>query len=127
MKKERMAEALAFHAQGLIGRQDNVEAVTLTDEEHSRLAPLFELAGCLKQSMPPVKPSAPFVRSLGEELVEHARHRVALAKRLRRGLLIGAAAFGSLLSVASVVGAIALVITRYRARAQARAMHAPTG
>ncbi len=127
MKKERMAEALAFHAEGLIGQRDDAEAVTLADDEHTRLAPLFELAGRLKQSMQPVKPSATFVRTLGEELVERARRRIALTKRVRRGLLISAAALGSVLSVASVVGAIALVITRNRARAQARAMHASTG
>jgi len=142
MNEKRMAKVLATHAEaggGVIGQQENMlgvqeinglKAVNLTDEEHSRLAPLFQLTERLQQSMQPVKPSAAFARSLGKELVDYAKRQIMLTKRVRRAMLIGAAALGSLLSIASVVGAIVFVIARLRARAQARAIgsqHAPAG
>ena len=76
----------------------------------------------LQQSIRPVQPSTRFVRSLGKELVNSAQRQVVLAQRTRRGVLIGAAAVGSLVSIASIVGAIVYVISRSRARHQA---HAP--
>jgi hypothetical protein len=127
MNEERTAKVLATHADGLIGRREAIQRINMTDEERSRLAPLFQLAERLQQSMQPVKPSAAFAHSLGKELVDNAKRQIALTKRLRRATLIGAAALGSLLSIASVVGAIVFVIARSRARAQARAIHAPTG
>jgi hypothetical protein len=127
MDEKRLAEVSAAHAEGLIGYPEAMQQIHITDEEHSRLAALFELAERLQQSMQPVQPSAAFVRSLGQELVASAKRQITLTKRLRRGALIGAAALGSLLSIASVVGAIVFVVARLRARAQTRAMHAPTG
>lgn len=128
MNEEHVTEALAAYTEGLIGGSNVVSPVHRTDGEHSRLAPLFQLAERLQQSMRPVQPSAAFVRSLGKELVDNARRRIALTKRLRRTALIGAAALGSLLSIASVVGAIVFVVARLRARAQeTRAIQAPTG
>jgi hypothetical protein len=123
MNEERVAEVLAAHADATIGRGKGVQKINLTDEERRRLAPLFQLTEQLQQSMKPIKPSAAFVRSLGKELTVHAERQITLAKRLRRAILIGAAALGSLLSIASVVGAIVLLIARLRAKAQARALH----
>jgi uncharacterized protein YaaW (UPF0174 family) len=80
-----------------------------------------QLAEQLQQSMPPVRPSAAFVHSLGKELAHSAKHQVAVARRMRRGVLIGAATVGSLVSIASVVGAIIYVISRLRARPHAHA------
>jgi hypothetical protein len=74
-----------------------------------------------------VEPSAAFVRSLGKELVDSAKRQITLKKRVRRAVVIGAATLGSLVSIASVVGAIIFVIARLRARAQARTLQAPTG
>jgi len=127
MDEKRAAEVLAAHADGLIGRARGVLQGDVTDDERGRLAPLFQLAERLQQNMQPVRPSAAFVRSLGKELANSARHQVVLAKRARRGVLIGAAAVGSLVSVASVVGAVVFVVARLRARAQARTVHAPMG
>jgi hypothetical protein len=127
MDERRLAEVSAAHAEGLIGYPEAMQQIHITDEEHNRLAPLFELAERLQQSMQPVQPSAAFVCSLGKELVASAKRQITLTKRLRRGALIGAAALGSLLSIASVVGAIVFVVARLRARAQTRAVHAPTG
>ena len=126
MNKRQIAKVLAAHADELIGRPESMHQIGVTDEERNRLAPLFQLAEQLHESLQPVQPSAAFVRSLGRELVDSAKRQVALRKRLRRVMVFGAAAVGSLVSVASVVGAIVFVIARLRARAQARALQAPT-
>jgi len=128
MTEEHVTEVLAAYTEGLIEQSETALLFNVTEEEHNRLAPLFQLAERLQQSMRPVQPSAAFVRTLGRELVDNARRRIMVTKRLRRAALIGAAALGSLLSIASVVGAIVLVVARLRARAQAtRAIQAPTG
>jgi len=127
MNEERMTEVLAAHADGLTGSPAAIQQVHMTNEERSRLAPLFELAERLQHSMPPVQPSAAFVQNLGKDLIDKARRQIALTKRVRRITLIGAAALGSLLSIASVVGAIVFVVARLRARAQARTLRAPAG
>lgn len=127
MNKKRMTEVLAAHADGLTGRPEAIQRLNVTSEERSRLIPLFQLAEQLQQSMRSVQPSVAFVRSLGKELVDNARHQIAFTKRLRRAVMIGAAALGSLVSVASVIGAIVFIVARLRARAQARALQAPAG
>ena len=127
MNEKRIVNVLAAHAEELTGRPESMQQIGVTDEERNRLAPLFQLAEQLHKNMQPVQPSAAFVRSLGRELVDSAKRQVALKKRLRRVMVIGAAAVGSLVSIASVVGAILFVIARLRARAQARALQAPTG
>lgn len=127
MNEERLDEVLAAHTEELIGQPARPQPIHMTEEERDELVPLFHLAERLQQVMQPVQPSANFVHSLGQELVDNARRQIALTKRFRRAVLIGAAALGSLLSVASVVGAIVFVVVRLRARGQARAVHAPTG
>jgi hypothetical protein len=127
MDERHVVQMLAAHAEGLINRRENMQQIKMMDEEHSRIGPLFQLAERLQQSMQPVQPSATFMRSLGQELVDNAQRQIMLTKRLRRAMLIGAAALGSLLSIASVVGAIVLVITWLRGRAQAQTIHTPTG
>lgn len=127
MNKNRVVQVLAAHAEELTGRPESMHQIGITDKERNRLAPLFQLAEQLHKSMQPVQPSAAFVRNLGKELVDSAKRQVALKKRLRRVAVIGAAAVGSLVSIASVVGAIVFVIARLRARAQARVLQAPTG
>jgi hypothetical protein len=127
MNRKRAAEILAAHAEGLIGHPKVMRQIDATDGEYTRLAPLLQLSERLQQDMQPVQPSAAFVRSLGQELVENAKRQITLTKRLRRTVLIGAAALGSLLSIASVAGAIVFVVARLRARARAQAAHASTG
>ncbi|MBL7063211.1 MAG: hypothetical protein ISS49_03245 [Anaerolineae bacterium] len=123
MNKRRMAEVLAAHAEGLTGGAQVMQRLNVTADERDRLSSLFQLAERLQQSMQPAVPSAAFVRSLGRELVDNARHQIAPAKRPRRAVVIGAAVLGSLVSIASVVGAIVFVVSRSRARA--RTLHAP--
>jgi hypothetical protein len=127
MNDEHVAEVLVAHTERLIDQPEAIQEIHMTEEERGRLAPLFQLAERLQQSMQPIQPSAAFVRGLGKELVNSARRRIALTRRLRRAALIGAAALGSLLSIASVVGAIVFLVARLRARAQAQAIRAPTG
>ena len=123
MNKRRTAEVLAAHAEGLIGGAQVMQRLDVTAEERDHLFPLFQLAEQLQQGMQPVQPSAAFVRSLGRELVDNASSQTALAKRPRRAVVIGAAVMGSLVSIASVVGAVVFVVSRSRARA--RTLHAP--
>lgn len=127
MENKRVVELISAHADGLTGRPGATQQITMTDEEHRQMTPLFQLAEQLHQAMQPVQPSAAFVHSLGKELVDNARRQAALSRRLRRAVLIGAAAVGSLLSIASVVGAIIFVIVRWRERAHASTAQAPTG
>lgn len=85
-------------------KKEQPEALTAhMPEKEPRLQALAEMTERLRRAMIPVEPSTAFVRSLGQELVEAARRRQAAARRLRRGLIIGAAALGSALSVAGVV------------------------
>lgn len=117
--ERRADEVLAAHAETLIGRQEAMEQIHVTDSEHAQLASLFDLAKHLQASMPPVRPPSGFVHSLSRELARSAQHQIAAAKRLRRGILIAAAAAGSLISIASIVGAIILLVSHLRARARA--------
>ncbi len=126
MNKKRVSQALSAHANGLAGRPGTVQQMNLTNAERAQLTPLFQLAERLHQNMQPVQPSATFVRSLGQELVNNAKHQVVLTKRMRKSVLIGAAAVGSLVSIASLVGAIVYVIVRWRERAHTQTIQAPT-
>jgi hypothetical protein len=127
MDDKRAVEVLSAHAEQLLGRPQAMRQASPTSEEISQLTPLFQMAEQVYGTLQPVRPSAAFVRSLGQELVDGAKRQVALTKRLRRTVLIGAAAVGSLLSIASVIGAIVFVIVRLRERAQARALQATPG
>jgi hypothetical protein len=117
--ERRADEVLAAHAEALIGHQEAMEQIHVTDSEQAQLASLFDLAKHLQESMPPVRPPSGFVHSLSRELSRSAQHQIAAAKRLRRRILIAAAAVGSLISIASIVGAIILVVSHLRARSRA--------
>jgi hypothetical protein len=121
MNEERAEEILAAHAEALLGRPEDLSQALVTDKEQQELAPLFTLAEQINQSMPPVQPSAAFVHSLGKELAGSAKRQIAASRRMRRGVLIGAATIGSLVSIASIVGAIVYVVSRFRARSHAHA------
>jgi hypothetical protein len=121
MNEERTDEILAAHAEALLGRPESLSQAHVTDEEQDELAALLTLAEQLRESMPPVQPQAAFVHSLGKELAGSAQHQIAASQRMRRGVLIGAATVGSLVSIASLVGAIIYVISRFRARSHAQA------
>lgn len=123
----RVRELLQAHAERLNEQSGTVQQIPMTDKERNHLDPLYRLAERLHHNMQPVQPSPAFVRRLHQEVLEGAESRIALTKRLRRTVLFAAAGLGSLLSIASVVGAIMFLVARQRAREQARAVHAPTG
>lgn len=121
-----MVKLLAAHGDGLLGRRGTPVALGETDQERDEMMPLYQLAERLQRSAQPVQPAPSFVRSLKRELVDQARRQVVATRRARRSLLIGAAALGSVLSVASVVGAIVFLVPRLRARSHGRVVPAPT-
>lgn len=81
------------------------------EEQETTLA---QISDRLRRCFVPVEPPPAFVRSLKMELVQAARQRQERARRLRRILLVGAAVFGS---VASVAGVTTFLLLRRRARA----------
>ena len=117
--ERRVDDVLAAHAEALIGHREAMEEIHVTDSERAQLASLFDLAEHLQESMPPVRPPSGFVHSLSRELARSAQHQIEAARRLRRGILIAAAAVGSIISIASIVGAIILLVSRIRARSRA--------
>jgi len=125
MIEQRVVELLAAHGDSLVGRPQALRRANPSPQEREQLAQFFMLAENLKESMPPVAPSPAFVDSLRRELVASSGVYVKRAKRTRRSVLIGAAAVGSVLSIASVVTAIVLMVSRARSRSGARAMPAP--
>lgn len=114
MDEERMAEALSAYVDGLSEHY----GVELSVKDREQMAPLFRLADRLQRTMRPMEPSQPFVRSLRDELEKEAQRQIVLRKRKRRFAMIGAAAVGSVVSVASLVGAIVVLVRWLRTRTQ---------
>jgi hypothetical protein len=80
-------------------------------------ATLSDMSQLLSRALRPVQPNPAFVASLHNEIVDAARH-VEASGRSRRTAIIAAAAVGSLISVASVAGAVAYLVNRRRAQVQ---------
>jgi len=118
---ERMlTEILAAHADHLVrGEAKEAQYLTLFPDYREELAPLLELAQQVRETLAPrgaglasVHPSEAFRRRLRQELLTTARQRVAVPlptdrSRWRQPWVIGAAARGSVISLASAVGVIA--------------------
>jgi hypothetical protein len=126
MSEQLVVELLAVHADRLSSPTSAVEIVDadLSADEQDELASLVQLAEQLKCSMPRVRPSPAFVHTLGEELVASASAQSTRDEHKRRSVLIGAAAVGSVVSIASIVGAIVYFVSRTRNQSHA---HAPSG
>jgi len=116
MDEKKLVEALSAYTDNLTRSSDAPLPPALTDEERKELTPLFRLSQRLQQNMQLVHPSPSFVHSLRDELVKESRRRIALRERIRRIVMIGAAALGSILSIVSVVGGIVLLVKWLRAR-----------
>jgi hypothetical protein len=86
---------------------------TIDREERQALA---EMSERLRLALRPVQPSAAFVQSLRSELVAQLRTQPKAQNTARRTALVAAAAVGSLISVASVVGAVVYLVSRHRAQ-----------
>jgi hypothetical protein len=116
-REERIIDLLADQADRLNGLPGGGSEPT--PAERASVGPLMELAGQVKRAMEAVEPSPSFVRSLGRELVAESRRQQAMARRLRRGMVLGAAALGSAISVAGVV---TLIVRRKRTQVQPQAI-----
>jgi hypothetical protein len=108
----RTIQALVNHADKMSGRP--TADIALSAEERAELHPLMTIAEQLKETMVPIEPPAAFVLSLGQELREAALQQKKNARQFRRSIFIGAAALGSVISVAGVV---TLIVRRRRGAA----------
>jgi hypothetical protein len=124
MREERVREALAAHLDGqrteLPAEWGGGPGDDLTDEERAELGSLIYIARELEGRMQPVHPSPAFVRSLGAELVEEAGRQMVKRERRHRLAVISAALAGAVVSIASVVGGVVLLIKWLRTRTGAR-------
>jgi hypothetical protein len=117
MKRSEVREILATHADQLIG----LRAVpSRTPTRNDQVGALLDLAEQLQAILVPVEPSANFRRRLqGELLLETQRRQIEPAPNLfqqhRKGILIGAAAVGSVASVMGVIIAFVLHLRHGRA------------
>ena len=127
MSDNVVVEVLAAHADHMIsdeaGGAGSKDYLDLFPDYRAELKPLLGIAERVKATLVPVTPSPAFETGLKQDLVAAAiqrakekeeRKRVSFLRR--RGVLIGAAAVGSVLSVAGIVAALLL-----RQRAIARA------
>lgn len=126
MNDDRMSEVLSAHAEELMGNPGPTEEAGVSEEERRELASLLQTAALLHQSMIPMHPSTAFVHTLRTELVQEARRQITRTSRLRRGMMIGTAVVGSIVSVASVVAAVVLLVGRLHTHHRAQAAPAPT-
>ena len=124
MSDNVVVEVLAAHADHLMDDgPESEDYLNLFPAYRAELTPLLEIAERVKAALVPVTPSPAFEAGLKQDLLEAAiqraeekeeKKRVSFLRR--RGVLIGAAAVGSALSVAGIIAALLL-----RQRAMARA------
>jgi hypothetical protein len=110
MDTRKVRELLASHADQLVA----VEATPLPGmTRHDRVQGLLDLAEQVQGILVPVEPDTHFRRRLHGDLILEAQRRQAqpapsLFQQHRKGILIGAAAIGSVASVCGVVIAFVL-------------------
>ena len=122
MADRELIEILATHADKLnAGVNEEAEYLAALPEHQDTLQPLLALARKVKDALATVEPDAAFCESLRLSLLATARQRsvsrpslqaegatksqrpVLLFRRHRKEILIGAAALGSVVSVAGIV------------------------
>lgn len=123
MNRSTIREILATHADELIGLQTK-KRVGLT--RNDQVQSLLDLAEQLQGVLVPVEPKVNFRRRLHGDLILEAQQlqvepEPSMFRQHRKGILIGAAAVGS---VASVVGVIVAFVWRLR---HGRAAHTTAG
>ena len=123
MNRREIREILAMQADELIGLRPRQKGrITRDDQVQS----LLDLAEQLQGILVPVEPRTDYRRRLQGELLLEGQRREAEPgpnrfRQHRKGILIGAAAVGS---VASVVGVVVAFVWRLR---HGRAAHTATG
>lgn len=124
MNKGDVIEVLAAHADQL--NNPNVKTGNLT--RNDQVQGLLDLAEQLQGILVPVEPSTHWRRRLHGDLILEAQRREAVAPNLfqqhRKGIIIGAAAVGSVASVLGVIGVVIAFVLRNR---HGRATHIATG
>ncbi|HIC94073.1 MAG TPA: hypothetical protein EYP09_07475 [Anaerolineae bacterium] len=123
MDDKVLIEILASHADQLIKGRRRGDYLAVFPDRREELEPLLAVAEKVKEALVPVEPAPAFRRRLRKDLLAAAHQRLArqpadrgFALGSRRGLLLGAAALGS---AVSVVGVIA-----YLVRSRAKIQHA---
>lgn len=122
MEDKVLVEIVSAHADQLReGRGKEGDYLAMFPDYREELKSLLETAEKVKEVLEPVEPAPAFRQSLHRDLLAAGRWRLArevpqLAKSHRKQILIGAAAVGSVVSLA---GAIAYFIhSRATAKAQ---------
>lgn len=123
MDTKQVRELLAAHADHLVGLEPEPSFGLSRNEQ---VQGLLDLAEHLQGILVPVAPDTHFRRRLHGELILEAQRRQeepegGLLQQHRKGILIGAAAVGS---VASVLGVVIAFVLRHRHRG---ATHIATG
>jgi hypothetical protein len=113
MDKSQVSEILAAHADWLV---DPTAGASPPFTRNDRVQGLLDLAEQLQGILVPVEPDSRFRRRLHGDLILEGQHRQAepevnLFRQHRKGILIGAAAIGS---VVSVVGVAIAFFLRHR-------------
>jgi hypothetical protein len=123
MHEDVIADILAAHADHLVRNQSrNEDYLSLLCDYRAELVPLLQIAERVRAKLVPVAPSPAFEAGLRQDLLAAARQRTEEPRvpfLRRKGIIIGAAAVGSVLSVAGIVAALL-----WRQRSIARAPHA---
>lgn len=113
MEDKVLAEILSAHADQLKkSRGKGSDYLAMFPDYQEELRPLLETAEKVKEVLKPVEPAPVFCQSLYEDLLAVGRRKPAeealqLARSHKKQILIGAAALGSVVSVA---GALAYLI-----------------
>ena len=113
MKPRVMAELITQYIDRILaGRDDTAAYLSLFQSHRRELAPLFQVVRLLRTVLVKAEPSPVFVESLGlglrlaaqQAVLEHGHEQRAWAlPASRRNVVLGAAALGSLASVAAIV------------------------
>lgn len=127
MNEERIGSLLLDHADALVSGSVNHLADGIGEGARQAVDPLLRTAQSVYQTLRPVRPSPAFVRSLARELSRTAEKRLKRSTRVRRTLVIVAAVVGSVLSAASLLAGLIILIGRIRSRAHDRAPRAVAG
>jgi len=121
MKKSLITRLLRIRGNTSATAHQGAVEVPLAEREGLDAGSLLDLADSLQRAMAPVQPRTPFIYELRKKLVYRARRRQTAARRTKHTFKIGAAVVGALVSAASIVGAIILVVKTLHERTQARA------
>ncbi|HID64233.1 MAG TPA: hypothetical protein EYP49_16055 [Anaerolineae bacterium] len=116
MADKELIEILAAHADKLnVGASEETERLAMLPEYQDTLRPLLTVARKVKDALAPVELDPAFCENLRLSLLAAAHQRLAsrlsskprrpvhLFKRHKKEILIGAAALGSVVSVAGIV------------------------